>query len=564
MIKLSTFLAESDHGLAAVPIFGSSGAFEKTASAGLLPEVVSYIDTLRPRKDAQYVLVNAMGAGEYFGSNINGDHFPEEALMHRPDHWTGNPLLDKRAAKDWPYGYPTFYNAHAYAHHKNKDPSRAYGEVELAVWNDHMKRVELVVRVDHERCVRFGGVAVWDRLVAGQYPDVSMGTKVPWDMCSICGDWKKYRIALATFNPKKHRHPGIAVLEYHRKHPIRGISITRKDYCQHAAKDMNKILSDGRKVFVYNFFPRFFDISFVFIGADRTAKVMIFIIKAGQAVPSALAAEHLGIKESEVLEPGEKRASVADDILEAAFLKGAEKKHGEIDKKVVPSQFAGKAIPILENSEPGMSEDAMRAMSSVPLSSALATSAGMGMVLKPEEFKNVVLKRALTSATDPLDGNMGSEDFSPALAQSLLPMMMSRSALGPFIERRVVMSEDTKGKKNEKTASLSEELLRKIGGAYDNYRSGVMNLVANTQDLMKSAARKSDAELHKLAAAPVEELITPLSFRYLRDAYTKEASFAFSNQGMVERSSQLPACRGDSPQGTRGQAHHRTDPRSFQ
>jgi len=176
MIKVSTFLAESEHGLAAVPLFGPADAiFEKVASASLLPEVVKYIGTLNPRNDAQYVLVNAMGAGEYFGSNINGDHFPEEALMHRPDGWTGNPLVDKPMSKDWPYGFPTFYNAHPFAHHKNKDPSRAYGEVELAVWNDHMKRVELIVRVDFDKCQLFGGVPVWDRLKVGQYPDVSMG-----------------------------------------------------------------------------------------------------------------------------------------------------------------------------------------------------------------------------------------------------------------------------------------------------------------------------------------------------------------------------------------------------
>ena len=100
MLKVSTYLAESDFGLAAVPLFGpADSAFEKTAAPGLLPEVVQYIENLRPRDDAQYVLVNAMGASEYFGSNINGDHFPETALIHKPDDWTGNPLIDKVKAR---------------------------------------------------------------------------------------------------------------------------------------------------------------------------------------------------------------------------------------------------------------------------------------------------------------------------------------------------------------------------------------------------------------------------------------------------------------------------------
>jgi len=47
-------------------------------------------------------------------SNINGDHFPEAALIHKPEEWTGNPLIDKVRAKTWAYGFPTFYNAHPY------------------------------------------------------------------------------------------------------------------------------------------------------------------------------------------------------------------------------------------------------------------------------------------------------------------------------------------------------------------------------------------------------------------------------------------------------------------
>ena len=48
-----------------------------------------------------------------------------------------------------------------------------------------------------------------------------------------------------------------------------------------------KILPDGRKVFVYNHYPRFFDISFVFIGADRTSFVLEKIASgAGAFVPT--------------------------------------------------------------------------------------------------------------------------------------------------------------------------------------------------------------------------------------------------------------------------------------
>lgn len=232
MIKVSLFQGETAYGPSAVPLFGpADSTFEKVAAPALLPEVSRYIETLRPVKDSQYVLVNAMGASEFYGANVNGDAFNEESLIHAPDDWTHNPLIDKIRAKAWPYGYPTFYLAHPYAHHRNKDSTRAFGEVELAAWNPSMHRVELVARVDKEKCEKFGGIGVWDKLQQGQFPDVSMGTKVPFDTCSICLDWKRYRDAQASFDPKKHSDQGACVLAIHKKHPIRGVSITRKDYC---------------------------------------------------------------------------------------------------------------------------------------------------------------------------------------------------------------------------------------------------------------------------------------------------------------------------------------------
>jgi hypothetical protein len=544
MLKVSTFLAEDEHGPNVVPLFGPADeVFEKHASVGLLPEVMQYISALRPRNDSQYVLVNALGAGEFYGSNINGDHFPEAALIHRPDAWSGNPLIDKPAAAGWPYGFPTFYNAHPYAHHRNKDPSRAYGEVELATWNDSMKRVELVVRVDLEKCQKFGGVAVWDKVKDGQFPDVSMGSKVPYDTCCICLDWNAYNQALQNFNPKKHKHPGMAVLEHHKKLKakngvgIRGLSVTRKDYCEHTKGSMNKILPDGRKIFVYNDFPRFFDISFVFIGADRTAKTLLTIVRAGRSfsMPSALMAENMGTQDPD---PGVKVASVRDEILSNAFDKDAsQKKQSAIEKEIVPSQFAGKAIPVLTRNEPDIPEEILEAMSAVPLGKALSTSAGLGMVLRPREFQTL-----LSKSGDPTEAKLSPDDFMPALARLLLPMMLMRSALGPFIERRVVMvCSNPKPQEETSPSSHSSELLRKIGSAYSGYRQSVMDLAPNTQDLIEKAASSQEPDLLKLAEASAEEVFTPLSFNYLQDAFMDEMPVGDSSTQVVKTSSQAHA-----------------------
>lgn len=934
MFKCSHFLAETEHGPSAIPLFSKAdAAFEKTASAQLLPEVAQYISSLQPRNDSQYVLVNAMGAGEYYGSNVNGDYFSEESLIHVPDDWTGNPLVDRERAKSWPYGYPTFYNAHPYAHHRNKDRTRAFGEVELAAWNPQMKRVELVTRVDKDKCASFGGQGTWDKLKGGGFPDVSMGcvpagtrvtladgsframeqlqeadlvlshlgrprrvdqlhryryqgtlyrfkaygfrrelcltanhplwlvragqllcrpksnsdkahdrelvprqrhctpmvsaqskgcktcsvapeysfewvradqaevgdyvafavpdqldtaitderearflgyylaeghvgnynarlkeqitfslgfgevelaleierlgrdlgaqvawhyedperggryvtvvskvlaerclhfcgsgaktkklspellyaatgiqrqflgaylngdggtykgaayfstaseqlaqqlfvvlarcdiiasinqidhmpseksavrkettefqvwvgtdfshllgpytrksvraslkvrgqrffythggvryimspimeiteedydddvfnisvegddsylgellathnTKVPFDTCNVCLDRDRYRTARDTFDPVRHKHPGMAILEYHRSQgAIRGLSITRADYCEHALKMMNKIFPDGRKAFVMNDWPSFFDISFVFIGADRTAKTMLFIFSS--SVPhsavrsSAEVAERMGLEEPEGVT---KAASVDDEILKLAFgIKSAKLKKSEIDKQVIPSQFAGKAVPLLTQSEPDLPNSTIDELSTVPPSNLLSTLGGMGVLLKPREFQRLsLIQLGKRNLADELDRNgevfersgeredmgVGPDNFLPALAQILMPLMAQRSFLAPEIERRVVMTSTDERPKTARAPSHSKELLDKIAAAYNGYRQDAMELAAHSSRLLSTAG--TSKSLLKSASAEQHEVLSPLSSAYLRYAYDDE------------------------------------------
>jgi len=926
--KVSHFLGEDQFGPRVIPLFGPADSyFEKTAAPTLLTPVVRYIERLKPTNGSQYVLVNAMGATEYYGSNINGDAFSEASLIHRPDDWRDDPVLDRIRGKEWPYGFPTFYDAHPFAHHRNKDPKRAFGEVELAAWHDHMHRVELVCRIDKDKCEQFGGVPVWDRISAGQFPDVSMGCftagtlvtmadgtrrpiesisvgdcvlthrgraravkevhrrpyagtlysikaeahqtirctrqhpfyavtesavkekdyhanlrwcvdkrirpswahaecldldtyllepvpcserslsmdpsrarafarllgyylaeghllrnkagklcgieltthnddpvhaeidqlcvkfgtknppsvharansenstgiyvfdaelaelcqehagsysdkkklsetvmnwqkdlqfemlgayangdgcgpaegslkfstssvdlswqllqllsrkgmpashgvlhhsatglsqlptteyvvhvgkqwssvfstvcakvkpsevlkskhsrifaieqdtddmfvvtpirditafyaevevynleveedesyvveglavhncKVPFDTCSICLDWKLYREAAATFDKAKHKHPGMAILEFHKKLKekngtgIRGLSITRKDYCEHAAKQMNRILKDGRKVWVYNDYPRFFDISFVFIGADKTAKMMLKIAEGGvvYSIPSAKVAEDMGYTElwhpeSSTRERMEKAASAEDEWLKMAFLgKNARlAKRSEIVKDVVPDYYKGKAVELATSNEKDLPKDLLDSVAtSSPLENILSTSGSLGMVLRPREFQRIVLVQiGRKDMADDLDKKnitfpktdeksevpMGPQFFSKLLAGLLRPFFEGRSALAPALEGRLVMSTDKDENKKTKTSSQESELLHKIGSAYNGYRSSLMDLVAHAQPMIGSATDPSD-DLHKVASSPVDEVFTPLSVAYLQEAFWNE------------------------------------------
>jgi inorganic pyrophosphatase len=254
LVKQIQFRGRDDQGnVFCQPIIGrdSEGYLEKNASeswqpSNLHPAVREFVKSGAAKNSDKgvYVLVSALGASEYWGSNVNGDDFPEAALIHSPKDWEKLLVTDveeaRKVGQSWEYGYPTFMGAHPYKHHVNKDPSRAFGRVELAVWNPKMKRVELVVFLDRELCKKFGAEDVLDRIENGEFPDVSMGCKVPYDRCTICGNKSK----------------------------------TRKDYCSHALQEMNRIYPDGRKVAVINDYPKFFDISFVFIGADKSAKML--------------------------------------------------------------------------------------------------------------------------------------------------------------------------------------------------------------------------------------------------------------------------------------------------
>lgn len=556
MIKVSLFQGSEEHGPAALPLFGPADPyFEKVASATLLPEVSAYIAGLKPLNNSQYVLVNAMGAGEYYGSNINGDRFAETALIHAPDRWKGVPAHDRALAKAWPYGFPTFYGAHVFAHHRNKDASRALGFVELAAWNPHMKRVELITRLEHDRCRKYGGEGVWDKLKSGSYPDVSMGTKVPFDTCSITLDRKLYQEAWDTYDPKKHKSPGDAILAFHKQlkekngKGITGVSITRNDYSEYCRSMMNRILPDGRKVWVDNDFPRFFDISYVFIGADKIAKAMMKIADGGKMysfMGSAELAEKLGAAEDSI----EKMAESQQRVRELDENR-ARQKRAEMRKEVVPNQLAGKAVPLLTEHEEDLPPDVLKLLGRTGLGSALSTLTGMGIVLRPREFQRIVLidmgKDGLADQlealgqsfpkTDKKEGiTLSEDDFSPSLAQALLPLMDLRSAFGPMIERRVVIITGSPPKSRAKASSHSSELLRKIGAAYYGYRDSLMQLVPSAQDLLDSAASARDVELRKLAAAPAASLLTPLTYNYLIGAFLDEVPAGDTGGGVVKLS----------------------------
>lgn len=177
---------------------GRDHGFLKTASAEFHPEIKKYIDNAKPIPGIVQILLTALGAGEYFGENRNGDYFPESELKY----------------EGYDYGHKTFETmANIFKHHVNKDPSKGYGKVKLSIWNDRMKRVELVVHLETAKAPDIA-----EKINNGEYLPVSMGC-LKEDSLVLCSDFKKKKIS--EFEPGDkvlNAFGGISVVDYKHSH----------------------------------------------------------------------------------------------------------------------------------------------------------------------------------------------------------------------------------------------------------------------------------------------------------------------------------------------------------
>lgn len=527
IIKLCQFDAVSQNGERLVQVF-RPGQIEEAAAffgmgktaAPLLPEVQNHLESIKSDPGKIHVLVNALGAGEYWGSNINGDHFPEIALIHKGPDW----------------GYETFYQAMPFTHHQNKDPSKGFGSVNLSVWNDAMKRVELVIAIDRAKAERVGATSVCDKIDAGIFGDVSMGCRVPFDRCSICCDLAKFQEAQRSYDPSRHKNVGAAVLEFHKKSPIRGISITRDDYCDCLRKSLNKIRPDGRRACAINDYPKFFDISFVFIGADKTAKVMAKLASAAARVPEvARAVPSWYMAEVAYGEGMQKAASASapelvanmngpSDVRDAInplktgtvgyvrprTKQAAQVKASEILKDIIPSQFGGKPVN-LDHEGNDLPNDVLDTLGKSDLSQALSTVSSLGILLRPREFQRIMIINVSggnPGLADKLDSenkvfppsdktesgaSMGPEFFSDLLKKVVLPHLEDRSILEPVAKRRVIRITVVGAPKTAASRpdfDYSTPFLQEISAAYNGYLDGAIHCLRNAGQCIEK-----DAEL---------------------------------------------------------------------
>jgi hypothetical protein len=189
----------------------------------VLTKAGSAKDELRAEKTAGQTdaLVIALGAYEGTGANRNGDIFKEAACESNYKTF----LKTGKKGKDGKYDGRALNR-----HHKNKPTDPKYGNIKAATYNKKMRRIELVIGLDNDKCAE-----EIQKLAEGKQINVSMACKVAHDVCTWCGHEAK---------DDKHR-------------------------CEHVPKKLGEINKQGEMCSMDNINPRWFELSIVGRPADR-------------------------------------------------------------------------------------------------------------------------------------------------------------------------------------------------------------------------------------------------------------------------------------------------------
>jgi len=314
-----------------------SNNFVKVAS-----EALDYCKTVTSTPGKTKILVLAMGASEYYGPNRNGDAFREEELIKH---------------------HKTFKtNSHVFRSHVNKDPAKAIGRVLESFYNKDMHRVELILELDNDKASD-----EVEKIRANKDVAVSMGCRIKYDVCSICGN----------------------------KAP------TRAQYCKHLKYEMGDIYPDGRVVCADNPRPNFFDISIVFRPADKTGYMLKKVAKHGSGVIKGNLSTDLAIKTSTltVLSSYLRKAADIDKTISGVAV-GVDTKDIPTDalsehEKMLSKKWISTLTPNIVAAYSSIGSDSLESLSESSFSESLKLLGKHGVFLMTPEFMELLFQKLL-------------------------------------------------------------------------------------------------------------------------------------------------------------------------
>lgn len=350
---------------------------DKIASDNYTPDALMRVaDTLKPRDDGVYVLLNALGADEHWGFNRNGDAFPEWSLKGEPAPADVVASLAERLPErqlKWSqpptnaYGTKTFEDhAHVYPFHQNKDPKKRIGDVIAAAYNDRMKRTELIVFIMRDK----DPVTV-RQIEEGEPVPFSMGAKLPFDVCAVC----------------------------------KNIARNRSQYCEHLKAMLRRVLPNGDRCVALNYFPRFFDISRVRKPADQSAWALRKVASAGY---------------------GEKVA----EMIKREPVQSTEKVRPTLsDPKV--KEFIEERLNDDLGRHKALTKNALYHLKEAGIQKAAAHCAALGIYLHDDEVRAIMGPEKLIKTA-----SANYDHFDRDLLEVLTPFLTERSMFEPHFSKR--------------------------------------------------------------------------------------------------------------------------------
>ena len=331
--------------------FKSKSGFEpsiqlihNSKSVKVASEASEWATSVKPESGSTFILVLAMGASEYYGPNRNGDAFRESELKKK---------------------FKTFEtNAHVFRSHVNKDPAKSMGSVVKAFYNDEMHRVELILKLVDSKCPD-----IVDKIRQGENVAVSMGCKIEYDVCTICGN----------------------------KAP------SRKEYCEHLNNDLNEIYPDGRIVAADNPDPNFFDISVVYKPADKTGYMLKKVAGLGHSgyratgELSSILAEKVAAKTA-IAKYLMKAADIEKIVNGVGFSASSDKPASSSvssvsDKDELAKKWLVSIVPKITKSFVPIDSSDIDSLSNKDLPRVLSTLSDMGIFLTTPEFLDLIFMK---------------------------------------------------------------------------------------------------------------------------------------------------------------------------
>lgn len=315
----------------------------------------------------------AIGATEDYGPNRNADGFTRDCC--RKYHHT----FEK---------FAKFYRDHV-----NKNPAKSYGVVKLAAYNEPMHRIELIcaLNASKEAADRNGGLLAdkeMEKLARGDDIGVSMACKIPFDVCSGCGNKARTRAEYCD-------------------------SVENGGMCKAGGlrHNLGRVLADGHILHADNPDPTFFDISHVFRPADRIAYISGQLQKAASAgvLSGAALAEELGVTAPLDLD----RATFTS--LRLQNQRDSLEKLAAAERAAIydPRTWTQVALASTASAQPPID---FAPCENVKLAHVLRALADAGVVLPVREFLTLTVKtananlvRAVTSALDGVFSKLASD-----------------------------------------------------------------------------------------------------------------------------------------------------------